>query len=50
MENYEILEKVVKPEDCGPWGCDIGGVLRPAGYKYKVKVKKQQPEKKGATE
>lgn len=47
--DHEIQERTVKPEDCDQWGCNIGGVKRPAGFKYKVKVKKQRPEEeKGA--
>ena len=48
-QEYEIQERVVKNSDCGRFGMNINGIYRPAGYKYKVKVKKaEQP--KGATD
>lgn len=47
QEEYEIQERVVMPNECGPWGKEISGIMRPAGYKYKVKIRKQTPVQEG---
>ena len=47
MSEHIIEDRKVKKSECGRFGKLINGVYRPAGYKYKVKIKKPT-EPKGA--